>query len=265
MIPLAIEEKWLKLHDGRTVGHKLAVGILIGVMLVLTGFTCIIVWVDEKNSVRLASEVELKTLKILELAQTNVTLSANLVSLSEQSATLVSSERDLITGGKLYCTFFPCNRTNEVFDLQLLIQGSHALGPSPVLRDVTVYVTRPSSPAALSAIGTSYRVRTWTRDNGQLTTDELFFQALHLDNRGFIQCQLNLSGFSSEWCLVEFFSANGSWAQMLQFAKVNETWTYAVTTMPCLSTMSFITPYQQVVGAFPTNMLAEKKRIYPNG
>ena len=265
LIPLAIEEKWLRLHDGRTTGHKRAVGILTVMMLILTGITCAIVYVDEKHSEKLTSEVERKTLKILELAQTNVTLSANLVGLSEQNTALVNSERDLITGGRLYCTFFPFNRTNEIFDLELAIQGSHVPGPSPVLRDVTVYVTRPSSSAAIAAIDTPYRVRSWTRDNGRLTTDELFFQALHLDNRGFIQCKLNLSGLSSEWCLVEFFAANGSWVQVLQFEKVNGKWTYAVTTMPCISTMSFMMTYQQVVGAFPTNMLTETKRIYPNG
>jgi hypothetical protein len=184
LIPLAIEEKWLKLHDGRTTGHKRAVGILIVTMLVLTCITCAIVYVDEKHSAALTSEVQRRTLKILELAQTNVTLSANLVSLSEQNIALVDSERDLITGGDMYCTFFPYNRTNEVFDLQMSIQGSHASGsPWPVLRDVSVYVTRPSGSTALSAIDTPYRVRTWTRGNGQLTTDELFFQALHLENR----------------------------------------------------------------------------------
>jgi hypothetical protein len=266
LIPLAIEEKWLKLHDGRTTKHKRAVVILIGMMLILTGITCAVVYVDEKNSERLTSEVERKTLQILELAQTNVTLSASLVSLSEQNTALVNSERDLITGGRLYCTFFPNNyRTNDVFDLPLLIQGSHALGPSPVLRDVTVFITRPRESASRSAIDTPYRVRTWTRDNGRAVTDELFFPALHLDNRGFIQCKLDLSGFTSDSCLVEFFSANGSWVQALQFARVNGEWTYAVTTMPCLSTMSFISPHQQVFGPFPTNLLMEKKRIYPNG
>jgi hypothetical protein len=234
-------------------------------MLFLTVLTCAIVYVDDKRAERLASEVQSKTLKLLELAQTNMTLSANLVSISEENTALVKSERDLITGGHMYCTFFPFNRTNEVFDLELAMKGSHAVGPSPVLRDVTVYITRLSSSASLRPIDTPYRVRTWTRDSGRLGTDELFFSALHSDNRGFIQCKLDLNGFSSEECLVEFFSANGSWVQRLQFAKVDGKWTYAVTTMPCLSTRSFISPHQQVVGAFPTNMLAEKRRIYPNG
>ncbi len=194
LTPFIMVRDW-RFGDRRTSKHHL---ITRGIVI-LWGIGCLgsalLIWSETLASNRLAmqiddliiantslkSEVAHKTEKIIELAETNVALSANLIGLSEQNVALVNSERDLITGGKLYCTFFPNNRTNEVFDLQLGIQGSHAHGPSPVLRDVTVYVTRPSSSAALSAIDTPYRVRAWTRDNGRSTTDELFFQALHLE------------------------------------------------------------------------------------
>jgi hypothetical protein len=234
-------------------------------MLILTGITCGVVWVDEKHSESLEAELHRKTRHILELAQTNVTLSANLVSLSEQNMSLMKAEHDLITGGKMYCTFFPFNRTNEIFDLELGMQGSCALGPTPVLRDVTIFITRLSKSASLHPIDTPYRVRTWTRNKGLSTTDELFFPVLHADNRGFIQGKLDLSEFTREDCLVEFYSANGAWVQWLQFEKVHGQWTYAVTTLPCISSISFVGKHQQVVGAFPTNHIVKTSNIWPNG
>lgn len=196
--------------------------------------------------------------ELLRLTKENADINARLVEASKAHA-------ELLTGGRMYCTFFPFNRTNEVFDLELGMSGSHSSGSCPVLRDVTVYITRSAKTDALSAIDTPYRARKWTRGSGDVSIDELSLGTLHSEHRGVIYGKLDLHGISFETCLVEFFSLNGSWVQMLQFEKVNGSWTYAVTTMPCISTMSFIIAQQQVHGAFPTNKLAKISRIWPNG
>jgi hypothetical protein len=58
IIYVAFQEKWWKLHDGRRVRHKRAVGALVFFLILSTMATCVILYKDDADSLDLRSKIE---------------------------------------------------------------------------------------------------------------------------------------------------------------------------------------------------------------
>lgn len=111
LVQVALQAKWRRSHDARTEFHKRVRAGLVGLMVVLTFVTCLIVWQDHRDSVHLAAKVDELLADNQNLKREVGRSTEQIMALGEANANLTSEVAKSVTGGDSFCYYvFMCNR-----------------------------------------------------------------------------------------------------------------------------------------------------------
>lgn len=247
LINVALLSKWRRLHDARTEAHRQVVRGLIFLLILGTVITCIVVCNDDRKASMLATEVRLKTQRIIDLAETNAVLGVRLADLADRNSSFMS-------GGNNYCYFDlvePYDPTNCI--AWYIIHT----GPD---RNVPVYQVRGyiQDLGKLNELKTKNPTMTGRAIREASTT---YFDLGDV-NPGDLRTyqRPDMGTRLNQAYLIDFYARNGHWQQMTILLRTNSTarWMQASRVRPREPLAPAMTHrYSGMSEGFPTNMLPQ--------
>ncbi len=208
-IPIILQEKWWRLHDGRTKRHRHVVWLLVGVMALAAMINGCLAWSDYMHASKvdillqdLRGQVDLKTTQIVALSEANAGLSQNIA--------------DSIIGGSSYCCVEFSNYRDDVILPMVKHRGKHPL------YDVTVNLVD------LDRAIESYKEHGLEKmDNGQTVRGNL------APGQVFMLAPISLRGRNLVRMRAIISARNGGLMQMIHGRKIGKMWQFAMELTRC--------------------------------
>lgn len=216
LIPIALQEKWWRLHDGRTNRHKHILWLLVGLMILAAVINVCLAWSDHKDSIQHASKIDTLLAANQALSSQVDLKTTQIVALTEANAKLSQNISDSITGGKSYC----CLKFYDHGDGVVLPVVEHR-GEYP-LYDVSVNLLD------LDLWTEGYKEHNIEKmENGQWVHgslspgQSLLLDPLSLEGRNIVRMRATIS------------ARNGALLQMIHGRKIGKMWQFAMELTRC--------------------------------
>jgi len=245
LINVALQAKWRRLHDGRTEVHRQVVRGLIALLILATITTCAVVWNDDRMARTLATEVRLKTQRIIGLAETNAVLGVRIADLADRNSRFLS-------GGDNYCYFDLVESYDPTNRIAWYIIHTGSGGNFPVYQ-VRGYIQDLGKANDLKT-----KNHTMTdREIRETSTTHFDLGDVNPEDWRTYQ-RLDMGARTDQAYLIDFYARNGRWQQMSVLVRTNRNarWLLASKVRPFShGSPAMAHPYSSMSQGFPTNWL----------